>query len=56
MLSCKLCGSTLNRKHIRKDGSMLCPVCGQIYWSKAVEAAIGRHVRMEKRKPAFGRI
>ena len=54
MLSCKLCGAELDRKKIRRDGSLLCPVCGQIYWKKAVEAAVGRHV--VKSRHGFGRI
>ena len=40
MISCKLCNTTLSRKNLRKDGSMLCPVCGQIYWRIAVERAM----------------
>ena len=39
MITCKLCNTSLSRKHLRKDGSMLCPVCGQIYWRIAVERA-----------------
>lgn len=53
MISCKLCGTNLDRKKVRRDGSLLCPVCGQIYWRKAIEAAIGTPA---KRKPVFGRI
>lgn len=55
MLSCKLCGTRLSRKKIRKDGSLLCPECGQIYWKKAVDAALSAPVA-EKRRVAFGRI
>ncbi|MBR0161982.1 MAG: hypothetical protein IJQ02_11965 [Oscillospiraceae bacterium] len=40
MLNCKLCGTTLEKKHLRRDGSMLCPTCGQIYWKTAVEKAM----------------
>lgn len=40
MITCKLCNTTLSRKNLRKDGSMLCPVCGQIYWRIAVERAL----------------
>ena len=40
MLTCKLCRTRLEKKHLRRDGSMLCPVCGQVYWKAAVEKAI----------------
>jgi uncharacterized Zn finger protein (UPF0148 family) len=40
MITCKLCNTRLSHKHVRRDGSMLCPVCGQIYWKAAVERAI----------------
>ncbi len=49
MITCKLCGTTLDRKHLRRDGSMLCPVCGQIYWKAAVERAFRNEMRTEKR-------
>lgn len=39
MINCKLCGTNLEKKHLRRDGSMLCPTCGQIYWKMAVEKA-----------------
>lgn len=39
MLTCKLCGTQLGKKNLRRDGSLLCPVCGQIYWKAAVERA-----------------
>ena len=39
MITCKLCGTELGPRMKRKDGSMLCPVCGQIYWKSAVEKA-----------------
>lgn len=39
MLTCKLCGTQLGKKNLRHDGSLLCPVCGQIYWKSAVERA-----------------
>ena len=55
MLSCKLCGTRLSRKKIRRDGSLLCPVCGQVYWKKAVDAALRAPVA-EERRPVFGRI
>ena len=38
MITCKLCGTHLEKK--RKDGSMLCPECGQIYWKAAVDRAL----------------
>ena len=41
MITCKLCNTRLEKKNLRRDGSMLCPVCGQIYWKTAVEKAMG---------------
>lgn len=40
MITCKLCNTRLEKKHLRRDGSMLCPECGQIYWKAAVEKAL----------------
>ena len=40
MITCKLCNTKLEKKHLRRDGSMLCPVCGQIYWQAAVAKAM----------------
>ena len=40
MVTCKLCNTRLEKKHLRRDGSMLCPECGQIYWKAAVEKAM----------------
>ena len=40
MITCKLCNTRLERKNLRRDGSMLCPVCGQIYWKAAVDRAM----------------
>ena len=40
MITCKLCGTELGPRMKRKDGSMLCPECGQIYWKSAVDAAL----------------
>ena len=40
MITCKLCSTRLEKKHLRRDGSMLCPVCGQIYWKAAVDKAM----------------
>ena len=40
MITCKLCNTTLNTKHLRRDGSLMCPVCGQIYWREAVLKAL----------------
>ena len=40
MISCKLCNTRLEKKNLRRDGSMLCPVCGQVYWKTAVEKAV----------------
>ena len=39
MITCKLCNTRLEKKHLRRDGSMLCPECGQVYWKAAVEKA-----------------
>lgn len=40
MISCKLCNTILTKKNLRRDGSMLCPECGQIYWKAAVDKAL----------------
>ena len=40
MITCKLCNTELKKKDFRRDGSVLCPVCGQIYWKEAVEKAM----------------
>ena len=40
MLKCKLCDNELSRRDVRRDGSILCPVCGQVYWKEAVEKAL----------------
>ena len=40
MLTCKLCGTDMSSRKIRKDGSMLCPECGQVYWKSAVDKAL----------------
>ena len=40
MITCKLCNTRLGKKDLRRDGSMLCPECGQIYWKAAVEKAM----------------
>ena len=40
IITCKLCNTRLEKKHLRRDGSMLCPECGQIYWKAAVEKAL----------------
>ena len=56
MITCKLCNTKLTKKNFRRDGSMLCPVCGQIYWKAAVEKALhvppnaGRRPALENRK------
>ena len=50
MLTCKLCGTRMDRKRIRRDGSLRCPECGQIYWKAAVEkATLGLEPRMDAR-------
>ncbi len=48
MITCKLCKTKLEKKHLRRDGSMLCPVCGQIYWKAAVDKAIRESVDEEE--------
>lgn len=48
MLTCKVCNTQLTRKNFRRDGSMLCPVCGQIYWKAAVEKALHAPVDREQ--------
>ena len=40
MITCKLCNTKLTRKNFRRDGSLLCPVCGQVYWKAAVEKVL----------------
>lgn len=40
MITCKLCNTRLERKNLRRDGSMICPVCGQVYWKIAVDRAL----------------
>ena len=40
MITCKLCNTRLEKKNLRRDGSMLCPECGQIYWKAAVDKAL----------------
>lgn len=67
MISCKLCNTALDRSHLRKDGSLLCPVCGQVYWKAAVEKVLqadpgnGKRLaparsHMAPARPAFGRV
>ena len=53
MITCKLCNTKLTRKNFRRDGSLLCPVCGQIYWKAAVEKAL--HERTERERLAESR-
>ena len=59
MITCKLCSTRLDKKDLRRDGSMLCPECGQIYWKAAVEKAMNGaaesaepHYRRESRPGA----
>ena len=40
MIHCKLCGTVLDIKSTRRDGAVLCPICGQIYWKTALEKAV----------------
>ena len=37
LITCKLCNTKIEKK--RKDGSMQCPRCLQVYWKAAVEKA-----------------
>ena len=58
MITCKLCNTRLEKKNLRRDGSMLCPVCGQVYWKAAVEAANTssfRHHTAEERMAEYTR-
>lgn len=58
MITCKLCNTRLEKKNLRRDGSMLCPVCGQVYWKAAVEAANTssfRHYTAEERMAEYTR-
>ena len=54
MITCKLCGTELGPRMKRKDGSMLCPVCGQIYWKAAVDKA-AKEDRTEEIKEKYRR-
>ena len=47
MITCKLCNTNLTQKNYRRDGSLLCPVCGQVYWKAAVEKALHGPVQRE---------
>lgn len=47
MITCKLCNTILEKKHLRRDGSMQCPECGQIYWKHAVEKAMREPIDTE---------
>ena len=40
MITCKLCSTRLEKKHLRRDGSLLCPECGQVYWKSAIRKAL----------------
>ena len=46
MLTCKLCNKKKKKKELKRDGSMLCPVCGQIYWKAAVDRALSMSEEM----------
>ena len=56
MITCKLCGTTLEKRNLRKDGSMLCPVCGQIYWKAAVDRALASSVQTPSAAEYINRI
>ena len=56
MITCKLCGTGLDLRKTRRDGALLCPVCGQIYWGKAVEAAANRRTHLTEKRPILGRV
>ena len=51
MITCKLCNTKLTRKNFRRDGSLLCPVCGcgQVYWKAAVEKVLHDPTNSEQR-------
>ena len=49
MITCKLCNTRLEKKHLLRDGSLLCPECGQVYWKSAVKKAISESVDEEER-------
>ena len=56
MITCKLCGTELSTRKVRKDGSILCPECGQIYWKAAVDAALSSKIHYhsaEERKEEY---
>ena len=55
MITCKLCNTKLTRKNFRRDGSLLCPVCGQVYWKAAVEKALALHEPAERGRMAENR-
>lgn len=50
MITCRLCNSKLEKKDLRRDGSMICPVCGQVFWKAAVEKAMSEHTDPEEPK------
>lgn len=50
MITCKLCNTRLEKKNLRRDGSLLCPECGQIYWKAAVEKAMREPTDTEELK------
>ena len=52
MITCKLCDTVLTTKHLRRDGSLMCPVCGQVYWRAAVQKALETDSLREDKKPA----
>lgn len=56
MITCKLCGTTLEKRNLRRDGSMLCPVCGQIYWKAAVDRALASSVQTPSAEEYISRI
>ena len=47
MPTCKLCCTKLEKKHLRRDGSLLCPECGQIYWKVALDKAVAEESSFE---------
>ena len=55
MITCKLCNTKLTRKNFRRDGSLLCPVCGQVYWKAAVEKALALHEPAQRGRMAENR-
>ena len=55
MITCKLCNTKLTKKDFRRDGSMQCPVCGQVYWKAAIEKVLHDPSEAEHRRTRLGK-